>query len=414
MSCMVEPSIDLRRVSVRPIRADERPAFDRLLTEQHYLHSSVLVGEALRYVATDGDRWLALVGWSTAAFKCGARDTWIGWPERLQWRRLRLIANNARFLVLDEARQPHLASRVLGLSCRRLSRDWQAAFGHPLLLAETFVESERFTGTCYRAAGWELLGETKGFGRSAGTYYEHSVRKHILVKPLHRHARRLLCDLHPHPEWNCQEQGMDSLALRLVGRESLHERLLQIPDPRKARGRSYRQVAGLLVIVIAAVLAGQKSYAGIAEWVKDAPPDLLRALGCTRDAGTGKWRVPSEPTLRRIISTVDGVAVDRALAEWARKQGVQLPGNVIAIDGKSLRGSHHADRQQQVHLVAAFTHREGVVIAQQQVQDKSNEIPAAQAMLQEMDLGGVTVTMDAMHTQTATAAMVVEKKGTTY
>ena len=100
MSCMVEPSIDLRRVSVRPIRADERPAFDRLLTEQHYLHSSVLVGEALRYVATDGDRWLALVGWSTAAFKCGARDTWIGWPERLQWRRLRLIANNARFLVL--------------------------------------------------------------------------------------------------------------------------------------------------------------------------------------------------------------------------------------------------------------------------------------------------------------------------
>src|SRR5690606_28026586 len=132
------------------------------------LASAVLVGEALRYVATEGERWLALLGWSTAAFKCGPRDAWIGWPERLQWPRLRLIASNARFVVLPQARQPHLASRVLGLSCRRLSRDWQAAFGHPVFLAETFVDSERFLGTCYRAAGWTLLGETKGFGRSAG------------------------------------------------------------------------------------------------------------------------------------------------------------------------------------------------------------------------------------------------------
>jgi hypothetical protein len=92
---------------------------------------------------------------------------------------------------------------------------------------------------------------------------------------------------------------------------------------------------------------------------------------------------------------------------------VELPGNAIAIDGKSLRGSHGTGSEQRVHLVAAFTHREGVVVAQQQVTDKSNEIPAAQKLVDEMELDGVTVTMDAMHTQSATADLVVKKTAIT-
>jgi hypothetical protein len=114
-----------------------------------------------------------------------------------------------------------------------------------------------------------------------------------------------------------------------------------------------------------------------------------------------------------MISSVDAEEVDREFARWAREQGVQLPGNAIAIDGKALRGSHGVDRQQQVHLVSALTHREGVVIAQQQVKDKSNEIPAVQDMVAELDLEGVTVTIDAMHTQKETAATIAKKKATT-
>lgn len=404
--------VDLRSVFVRPLAAAERAVFDRLLIERHYLHSATMVGEALRYVATDGRRWLALLGWCTAAFKCAPRDRWIGWPERLQWRRLRLIANNARFLVLPEGRQPHLASRVLALNCHRLGADWKAAYGHAVVLAETFVERDRFPGTCYRAAGWSAVGETKGFGRRSGKYHEHGVAKRVFVRPLHRRAQSLLTDPRALPASIAEEEGMDSLSLRLVGPGSLHEALGALVDPRKARGRRYRQIAGLITLASAAVLAGRRSYAAIAQWVTDVPQELLKALGCIRGRN-GCYVVPSEPTMRRAISRVDGQEVDCIVGRWLATQGVSTKGNAIAIDGKTLRGSHGADRQAQVHLVAALTHREGAVIAQTKTNAKSNEIPAVQELLSSLPLEGALVTMDAMHTQKETAAAVIEKKGTT-
>jgi len=409
---MASGPIDLRSVFVRPLEAGERSEFDRLLIEHHYLHSATLVGESMRYVATDGSRWLALLGWSTAAFKCGPRDRWIGWPQRLQWQRLRLIANNARFLVLPEGRQPHLASRVLALNCRRLAADWMAAFGHAVVLAETFVERDRFAGTCYLAAGWSAVGETKGFGRSAGKYYEHGVPKRVFVRPVHRRARALLTQACALPATIIEEEGMDSLSLRLAGPGSLSEALCAVVDPRKARGCRYRQISGLITLASAAVLAGRRSYAAITQWVADVPQELLKALGCIRERN-GLYQVPSEPTIRRAINGVDGQEVDRIIAQWLMTQGVSTKGNAIAIDGKTLRGSHKANRQGAVHLVAALTHREGAVIAQTKTDSKSNEIPAAQGLLSALPLEGALVTMDAMHTQKKTAATVVKKGGTT-
>ena len=398
---------------VRPLAAGERDEFDRLLIEYHYLHSASLFGEALRYVATDGRRWLALLAWSSAAFKCSPRDRWIGWPARLQWRRLHLVANNARFLVLPEGRQPHLASRVLALNCRRLATDWKAAFGHAVVLAETFVERERFSGTCYRAAGWSEVGETKGFGRNSGTYYEHGVIKRVFVRPLHRHARTLLTDPGPLPDSIAKEEGMDALSLNLIGSGSLYEALGELMDPRKPRGCRYRKIAGLMTLACAAVLGGCRSYAAIAQWVAEVPQDLLKALGCIRGRN-GRYAAPSEPTIRRTISGINGEEVDRILGAWLMKQGVITKGHAIAIDGKTLRGSHVKNGKEQVHLVAALTHREGAVIAQTQTKAKSNEIPAAQELIDSLQLDGTLVTMDAMHTQQETAAAVVKKKGNTY
>ena len=146
------------RVRVRLIDASERPAWDALMRAHHYLGLTALVGRSLRYVAEGDGQWLALLGWASAALKCAPRDAWIGWAKALQWQRIGLIANNARFLTLPGVQVRNLASQVLGANLRRLSSDWQAVHGHGLMLAETFIDPARFAGTRYRAANWIALG----------------------------------------------------------------------------------------------------------------------------------------------------------------------------------------------------------------------------------------------------------------
>ena len=128
----------LRDVTVRPVRCvAERRRWDTLVSEHHYLPFSGLFGKALRHVAVVGDLWLALIGWQAGAFKVGVRDRWIGWSREQRFARLHLIANNARFTVLPPRRVPNLASRVLGLSLRRLSRDMEEIHGYPVYVAES-------------------------------------------------------------------------------------------------------------------------------------------------------------------------------------------------------------------------------------------------------------------------------------
>jgi hypothetical protein len=140
------------------------------MQEHHYLGSSRKIGETLWYVAVLGDVWIALLSFSAAAFKCAAGDQWIGWSYRQQNNRLGLVVNNSRFLILPEGRVPNMGSRLLSLCQQRLSSDWQVAFGHSLLLLETFVDPRYFRGTVYRAANWLYLGETKGFSRTNTGY----------------------------------------------------------------------------------------------------------------------------------------------------------------------------------------------------------------------------------------------------
>ena len=147
-------------LTVRLVRAEERARWQQALQQYHYLGCPRMVGQALWYVATVGDVWVALLGWAAAALKCRPRDAWIGWPPALQWRRLPFVVNNVRFCLLPGGPQPNLASQILARNLRRLNRDWEDAYGHPVLLAETFVDAARFRGTCYRAAGWQCLGVT--------------------------------------------------------------------------------------------------------------------------------------------------------------------------------------------------------------------------------------------------------------
>ena len=158
--------LDLRAVTVRPTwGAQEHRRWDKLVATHHYLSFQGLFGKGLRHVATLGSTWIALIGWQAGALKLTARDRWIGWSREQKLRRLHLVTQNSRFVILPGFHAPNLASRVLGLSLRRLSDDMLAAHGYPVLVAETFVDPARFAGTCYRAANWRSLGMTGGYAR---------------------------------------------------------------------------------------------------------------------------------------------------------------------------------------------------------------------------------------------------------
>jgi hypothetical protein len=187
-----DADVDLRDLRVRPIAAEERLGWRLYMERYHYLGDRPVVGEHLLYAALLGGELVALVGWASAAFRAPLREAYVGWDETTKRRRLHLVANNIRFLILPWVRVRHLASKVLALNLRRLSADWQTVWKHPIYLTETFVDTTRFRGTCYRAANWRYLGETAGRSKHGNNYSHGGTRKALFVYPLHRHARRYL------------------------------------------------------------------------------------------------------------------------------------------------------------------------------------------------------------------------------
>lgn len=160
----------------------------------HYLGDRTIVGEHLLYAAFLDNELVALTAWASAAFRAPLREAHIGWDEATKRRRLHFVANNVRFLIPPWIRVRHLASKVLAANLRRLSADWQSVWRHPLFLAETFVDTTRFRGTCYRAANWTYLGETAGRSKRGNEYLFGGTRKALFVYPLRRHATRYLRD----------------------------------------------------------------------------------------------------------------------------------------------------------------------------------------------------------------------------
>jgi hypothetical protein len=166
--------------------------FGSLLQQHHYLGHRNCVGENLKYLVRDRHgRPLACVLFGSAAWQCQPRDAFIGWTPEARRRHLSQVTNNSRFLILPWVRVPHLASHLLSRITRRLSRDWQERYGHPIHLVETFVERDRFAGTSYRAAGWVRVGATTGRGRNGGPAPQGSI-KEVYLRPLRRDFRQRL------------------------------------------------------------------------------------------------------------------------------------------------------------------------------------------------------------------------------
>ena len=193
---IIEALRDVQPLSVEVVaaRTATYSLFSRYLARHHYLGFRGTVGESMGYLVRDRQgRDLACMLFGAAAWKTMPRDAWIGWDAATRARNLSLVTNNTRFLILPWVRVPHLASHLLGIISRRLPGDWQARYGHPIHLLETFVEKQRFRGTCYRAANWTCVGQTKGRSRQ-DRYTQMSVPiKDVYVYALTPGFRKELC-----------------------------------------------------------------------------------------------------------------------------------------------------------------------------------------------------------------------------
>lgn len=189
------PLSQLQPIQLQQVRRTPAEAlFNSLMQQHHYLAYEQPVGEHLKYVAWAQGRPIACLAWSSAPRHLGSRDRFIGWSAEARRRNIRFLAYNTRFLILPWIEVPHLASHLLGRMAKQLSQDWERLYQHPIYFLETFIDPERFRGTCYRAANWILLGRTTGRGKDDHTNRPNRSIKQVLGYPVHRRFRQLLSE----------------------------------------------------------------------------------------------------------------------------------------------------------------------------------------------------------------------------
>ena len=338
----------LAEIEVRPVARSEEARYQEQMARHHYLGKLAKIGQTVWHVATWREQWVAQLSLSAAALKCGVRDRWIGWDFRSQYGRLKLIANNSRVLILPDWHRPNVGSRVLALTERRIGGDWQARFGHRLLLLETFVDPRRFHGGVYRAANWIELGLSQGYRRTREGYSaEVDAPKRVFVRPLCRNPQALLT--HPDRE-HLQLTGAPKIMLTAAQMRTLPDFFNDIPDPRRAQGRRHR-LPVVLAIAAGAILCGMRGYKAIAGWAEDLGKQARERFGCRREGG--RYLVPSESIIRDVLVRVDPVLLDRALQQWNAAFGKD--DHRLAIDGKTMCNAID-EHGQQTHIMSAVGH----------------------------------------------------------
>jgi len=389
----------------------ELKRFNQLLDEHHYLKSLKPVGQRLYYIATDarnGD-WLALLVFSAPAKHLKHRDQWIGWSNDQRHRRLSLLTNNSRFLILPQASVPNLGSKVLRLTLERLPTDWQARYGHPVLVVESFVDPEQFCGTVYTASGWSELGQTDGWGRCRRDYYvKHDQPKKLFVRELCPKARRSLQAEHLKADLAVVERAVPPRCSRSVKEiRSLVEQFKAVPDYRQ-RIESYPLWSLLTLMLLAMLCGAPRGQKDLARFTRGLSQAQRRALGIRRNP-QGHYPAPVQSTFCRLLQRVDGARVEQSLLAIQQQVRGPVPAkDLILLDGKEPRHGSGAS------VLTAITAPSQHYLGSAMVDQKTNEIPVARQLCERLDLEGRLVSLDALHTQTETARALVLAQGADY
>jgi len=432
-------SLLLGAVTVRLIEEWERERFEEELATKHYLKNANAVGRVLRYVAAYNGQWVALVVFSSPAFHLKLRDQWLGWSPRRVKERRHLIAQNARFLVLAApGRWPNLGSRVLKLVCDRLPRDWHEHFGYPVQIVETFVDPQRFRGTCYKAAGWQPLGPTQGYERDWQDFYTDTRHpKQLWVRALGERAlEQVRAPELPAALADPQGPLPPACPVATARLDSLWECFRQhMTDPRDPHGVRHK-LATCLTLVALAVAAGCKGPHAIAEFADSLNHGQRRRLRCRPRRGRPReYDVPCERTFRRLLEKVDSQELKETLVDWMAAED-PTPAPVVHVDGKVVKNAAPAPPRtpaQQAEAAAVepsevpaelqkpkadkalmlvnFQTTDQRLIDQVAVPRDTNEEAAVAAHLPKMDLAGVCLTADAAHTVKANCRQLTQGNG---
>jgi len=291
----------------------------------------------------------------------------------------------------------------------RLRADWQDRYGHPVLVVETFVDPEQFSGTVYTANGWQELGTTDGWGRHARDYYvKHDQPKKLFVRELVRNARRSLQAEHLKPQLSMVEQrSVPRCAQRVSQIRALTEHFKRVPDFR-ARIESY-PLWSLLTLILLAILCGSpRGQKDLAKFARRLTQPQRRALGI-RFNPQGKYPAPSQSTFCRMLQRVDGAKVNEVLqAVQQQLRGDPPKDELIVLDGKEPKhGSGDS-------VLTAVCVPSQYYLGSALVDQKTNEIPIARELFGQLDLRGRRVSLDALHTQTETARQLAMDHGADY
>lgn len=410
-----EPSpVVLRELEVRAAKPEEIERVRESLGQEHYLGAGREVGRTLAQVVHHHGRWVAILVWGPAAMKLVDREEWIGWTPLQRAERLGLVVQNRRFLVLAQTRMPNLASRALGLAVRALPEHWEAKHGYRPVLAETFTDIESFEGTCYKAAGWEPCGVSKGFGREhrADFYREHKRPKKLWLKPLSRNTRAILCatDICANYRAGVNEASPErALPLKKAQIESLRDALREVPDPR--RGNRCWPLSTLLTLICMGLLAGRKNISEIHRFGQFLTSQQRQWLDfLPKRSGVLGRRSPSYNALYNLLKQLDPNVLATALNDWLGSHHGTLP-RALAIDGKYVRDT--------VLTLALSEHESGapvaVTIASKEPKSEEakteGELTAAKRLYADTNIQGATITADALHCEPESMHLVVENEG---
>jgi hypothetical protein len=273
---------------------------------------------------------------------------------------------------------------------------------------ESFVDSQLFRGTAYKACGWKAVGLTAGFKRVAEDFYElHERPKQLYVRELAKHAARKLRERHLPEPLRAYEREIQPGCL--MGKEELgsFRQVIQqqVPESRSPRGLRHKQATVLTLTFAYLLSGGEGGHRAVASFAKDLTPTQRAAVGCWFNRRTRTYEPPTENAIYRVLKAVPVLEFQQAVWAWQKIQHGGQDGSAVVLDGKALRGS------QGTQLVGAINAQSGRTLGVERVEDKSNEIPAGRTLLDRLDLDGTIALMDALHTQVQTAHTIVQEGG---